>query len=70
MRKKGGGGGVGTFSHHWYARQEKKQGKKKSKMLDSLKSWLGTGKVTDMMLAARDRDVWKDMIANAMRPGT
>ena len=37
---------------------------------DNLKSWLGAGRVTDMMSAARDHDVWKDMIANAMRPGT
>ena len=42
--------------------------KGREKMLDSLKSWLGAGRVTDMMSAARDRDVWKDMIANAMRP--
>ena len=32
--------------------------------------WKGAGRVTDMMSAARERDVWKDMIANAMRPGT
>ena len=38
--------------------------------MNSLKSWLGAGRVTDMMSAARDHDVWKDMIANAMRPGT
>ena len=44
--------------------------RQKEKMLDSLKSWLGAGRVTDMMSAARDRDVWKDMIANAMRPDT
>ena len=42
----------------------------REKMLDSLKSWLDAGRVTDMMLAARDRDVWNGMIANATRPGT
>ena len=46
------------------------KGRQREKMLDSLKFWLGAGRVTDMISAARDRDVWKDMIANAMRPGT
>ena len=46
------------------------KGRQREKMLDSLKSKLGAGRVTDMLLAARDRDVWKDMIANTMRPGT
>ena len=50
--------------------RKRSKGRQREKMLDSLKSWLGTGRVTDMMSAARDRNVWKDMIANAMRPGT
>ena len=50
--------------------RERSKGRQREKMLDSLKSWLGAGRVTDMMSTARDRDVWKDMIANAMRPST
>ena len=50
--------------------RKRSKGRQREKMLDSLKSWLGAGRVTDMMSAAQDRDLWKDMIANAMRPGT
>ena len=50
--------------------RKRSKGRRREKMLDSLKSWLGAGRVTDMMSAAQGRDVWKDMIANAMRPGT
>ena len=50
--------------------KKRSKGRQRVKMLDSLKSWLGAGRVTDIMSAARDRDVWKDMIANAMKPGT
>ena len=50
--------------------RKRSKGRQREKMLDSLKSWLGAGRVTDMMSAARDRDLWKDKIANAMRPGT
>ena len=50
--------------------RKRSKGRQSEKMLDSLKSWLGAGRVTDMMLAARDRNVWKDMIANAMRLST
>ena len=46
------------------------KGRQRERMLDSLKFSLGAGRVTDMMSAARDGDVWKDMITNAMRPGT
>ena len=50
--------------------RKRSKGRQREKMLDSLKSWLGAGRVTDMMSAAQDQDVWKDMIANAIRPGT
>ena len=49
--------------------RNRSKARQREKRLDSLKSWLGAGRVTDMMSVARDRDVWKDMIANAMRPG-
>ena len=50
--------------------RKRSKGRQRKKMLDSLKSWLGAGRGTDMMSAARDGDLWKDMIAKAMRPGT
>ena len=37
--------------------RKRSKGRQREKMLDSLKSWLGAGRVTDMMSAARDRDV-------------
>ena len=46
--------------------RKRSKGRQREKMLDSLKSWLGAGRVNDMMSASRDRDVWKDMITNAM----
>ena len=49
--------------------RKRSMGRERVKMLDSLNFWLGAGRVTDIMSAARDRDVWKDMIASAMRPG-
>ena len=49
--------------------RKRSKGRQRVKMLDSLNFWLGAGRVTDIMSAARDRDVWKDMIASAMRPG-
>ena len=50
--------------------RKRSKGSQREKMLDSLKSWLGVGRVTDIMSTARDRDVWKDITTNAMRPGT
>ena len=48
------------------------KGRQREKMLDGLKIWLRTERVSDMMSATKDRDVWRDMIANAMIlwPGT
>jgi len=39
------------------------------KMLDSLTSWLKLEKVTDILRAGQDRDVWREMIANSMKQG-
>ena len=50
--------------------RKRSKGRQRKKKLDSLKSWLGARRVTDMMSAARDHKAWKDMIANGMRPGT
>ncbi|GFO45433.1 RNA-directed DNA polymerase from mobile element jockey [Plakobranchus ocellatus] len=32
--------------------------------------WLGPGKVSDILAAIKDRDLWRDMIANAYKQGT
>ena len=33
-------------------------------------NWLGAGKVVEILKATRDRGIWKDMIANAIKHGT
>ena len=50
--------------------RKRSKGRQGEKTLDSLKAWLGAGRVTDMILTARDPNVWKDMITNVIRPGT
>ncbi|GFO03140.1 UDP-glucuronosyltransferase 2a1-like [Plakobranchus ocellatus] len=35
--------------------------------MDGLATWLGTGKVLDTLAAVKDRDLWRDMIANALQ---
>ncbi|GFO35520.1 hypothetical protein PoB_006202500 [Plakobranchus ocellatus] len=32
-------------------------------------TWLGPGKVTETLTAVKDRDLWRDMIANAYKQG-
>ena len=39
-------------------------------MLDGLTSWLKVEKVTDILRAAKDRDVWREMTANATKQGS
>ncbi|GFR99125.1 hypothetical protein ElyMa_001036500 [Elysia marginata] len=46
------------------------KGRQREKMLDGLTSWMKAERVMELLLATRDRDVWKDMIANAMEQGT
>ncbi|GFO38331.1 LOW QUALITY PROTEIN: RNA-directed DNA polymerase from mobile element jockey [Plakobranchus ocellatus] len=40
------------------------------KIMDGLATWLGPGKVSDILAAVKDRDLWRDMIANAYKQGT
>ena len=35
-----------------------------------LVNWLGAGKVVEILKATRDRGIWKDMTANAIKHGT
>ncbi|GFN89113.1 hypothetical protein PoB_001561900 [Plakobranchus ocellatus] len=42
---------------------------RREKIMDGLASWLGPGKVSDILAAVKDRDLWRDMIANAYKQG-
>ncbi|GFO19440.1 histone-lysine N-methyltransferase SETMAR [Plakobranchus ocellatus] len=35
--------------------------------MDELATWLGPGKVSDILAAVKDRNLWRDMIANAYK---
>ena len=49
---------------------KKSRGRQREKMLDGLTKWLNAGRVTQALTATKDRDVWKDMVANATKQGT
>ena len=49
---------------------KRSRGKQREKMTDGLANWLGAGKVVEILKASRDRRIWKDMIANAIKHGT
>ncbi|GFN90494.1 hypothetical protein PoB_001700000 [Plakobranchus ocellatus] len=46
------------------------RGRQREKIMDGLATWLGPGKVSDILAAVKDRDLWRDMIANAYKQGT
>ncbi|GFO42366.1 hypothetical protein PoB_006887100 [Plakobranchus ocellatus] len=46
------------------------RGRQREKITDGLATWLGPGKVTNTLTAVKDRDLWRDMIANAYKQGT
>ncbi|GFS06668.1 hypothetical protein ElyMa_006550700 [Elysia marginata] len=47
-----------------------KAGRLCEKTIDGLASWLGVGSTVEMIKMTREHDVWRGMIANAMRHGT
>ena len=49
---------------------KRSRGKQREKMTDGLANWLGAGKVVEILKATRDRGIWKDMIAKAIKHGT
>ncbi|GFO45839.1 endonuclease-reverse transcriptase [Plakobranchus ocellatus] len=49
---------------------KRSRGRQREKMLDGLTKWLNAGRVTQALAATMDRDVWKDMVANATKQGT
>ncbi|GFN94024.1 hypothetical protein PoB_002053000 [Plakobranchus ocellatus] len=46
------------------------RGRQREKIMGGLATWLGTGEVSDTLAAVKDRDLWRDMIANAYKQGT
>ena len=46
---------------------KRSRGKQREKMTDGLVNWLGAGKVVEILKATKDRGIWKDMIANAIK---
>ncbi|GFN86363.1 eukaryotic translation initiation factor 3 subunit f [Plakobranchus ocellatus] len=44
--------------------------RQREKIMDGLATWIGAGKVLDTLAAVKDRDLWRDMIANAYKQGT
>ncbi|GFO18205.1 hypothetical protein PoB_004471000 [Plakobranchus ocellatus] len=59
----------------YFVTTEKFEGKRsresqREKIMDGLATWLGPGKVSDILAAVKDRDLWRDMIANAYKQGT
>ncbi|GFO17073.1 hypothetical protein PoB_004357800 [Plakobranchus ocellatus] len=49
---------------------KRSRGRQRQKIMDGLTTWLGPGKVSDTLAAVKDRDLWRDMIANAYKQGT
>ncbi|GFN85343.1 endonuclease-reverse transcriptase [Plakobranchus ocellatus] len=49
---------------------KRSRGRQREKIMDELATWLGPGKVSDTLAAVKDRDLWRDMIANAYKQGT
>ena len=46
------------------------RGRQREQMIDSLAAWMDTDKTASGISEAKDRAVWKDMIANALGQGT
>ena len=46
------------------------RGSQREQMIDSLAAWMDIDKKASAISAAKDKAVWKDMIANALGQGT
>ena len=44
---------------------KRSRGRQRETMLDGLKEWLNVGKMTEVLRATGEREVWKDIVANA-----
>ncbi|GFO47447.1 hypothetical protein PoB_007395200 [Plakobranchus ocellatus] len=49
---------------------KRNKGRQKEKIMDGLTTWLGPGKVSHILAAVKDRDLWRNMITNAYKQGT
>ncbi|GFO32491.1 endonuclease-reverse transcriptase [Plakobranchus ocellatus] len=49
---------------------KRSRGRQREKIMDGLATWLGPGKVSDILAAVKDRDLWRDMITNVYKQGT
>ncbi|GFN77485.1 hypothetical protein PoB_000399100 [Plakobranchus ocellatus] len=49
---------------------KRSRGRQREKIMDGLATWLGPGKVSDILAAVKDRDLLRDMIANVYKQGT
>ncbi|GFN86629.1 hypothetical protein PoB_001313500 [Plakobranchus ocellatus] len=57
---------TGTFGNEG----KRSRGRQREKIMDGLATWLGLGKVSDILAAVKDRDLWRDMIANPYKQST
>ncbi|GFN79998.1 endonuclease-reverse transcriptase [Plakobranchus ocellatus] len=49
---------------------KRSRGRQREKITDVLTTWLGPGKVSEILTAVNDWDLRRDMIANAYKQGT
>ncbi|GFO49440.1 hypothetical protein PoB_007594500 [Plakobranchus ocellatus] len=61
---------TGTFGNNRKFEGKRSRGRQREKIMDGLATWLGPGKVSDILAAVKDRDLWWDMSANAYKQGT
>ncbi|GFO33592.1 hypothetical protein PoB_006009700 [Plakobranchus ocellatus] len=46
---------------------KRSRGRQREKIMDGLATWLGPGRVTQTLIAVKERDLWRDTIANAYK---
>ncbi|GFO19633.1 LOW QUALITY PROTEIN: hypothetical protein PoB_004613800 [Plakobranchus ocellatus] len=49
---------------------KRRRERQREKIMDGLATWHGPGKVSDILAAVKDRDLYRDMTANAYKQGT
>ncbi|GFO14783.1 UDP-glucuronosyltransferase 2a1-like [Plakobranchus ocellatus] len=49
---------------------KRSRGRQREKIMDGLATWLAPGKVSDILAAVKDRDLWRDMITDTYKQGT
>ncbi|GFN96982.1 craniofacial development protein 2-like protein [Plakobranchus ocellatus] len=62
--------GLGIRNERGKFEGKRSRGRQREKIMDGLATWLGPGKVSDILAAVKDRDLWRDMIANAYKQCT